>query len=206
MSIPEFSLRFPLTDAAKWAADYMYQDDSEVSAIGARVRERGWYLGAEMRAVALWKTRRSRSRVSRNTAAAVPDATALALSTSDERLRVGALTLLQGVEMPTASVLLHLAHREPYPILDFRALWSLGVTEPPSYYSFEFWQAYVVKCRQLAKSAGVSMRTLDRALWQYSAMHQRDESTHSPDSTPRTATTTAAAKSSRVTPASLAPG
>ena len=45
--------------------------------------------------------------------------------------------------MPTASVPLHLAHRDPQPILDFRALWSLGVDKQPSYYSFELWERYV---------------------------------------------------------------
>jgi hypothetical protein len=53
-----------------------------------------------------------------------------------------------------------------------RALWSLGFETPPSYYSFEFWQRYVAHCRELATTAGVDMRTLDRALWQYSAEHQ----------------------------------
>jgi hypothetical protein len=172
--MPEFRLRFPLGDIQAWAGDYEYEDDTAVEAIGAKVRGRGWYLRAELREVALWKTRRSRSRVSRNTTAAIRDATSLALSTSDERLRIGVLTLLQGIEIPTASVLLHLAHHEPYPILDFRALWSIGVASQPYYYSFAFWQAYVVKCRALAQSAGVSMRTLDRALWQYSKRRQRD--------------------------------
>ena len=96
----------------------------------------------------------------------------MALTTSDERLRIGVLTLLQGVEMPTASVLLHLGHRDPYPILDVRAIWSLGVDKQPSYYSFESWWAYTEKCRALADEAGVSMRVLDRALWQFSSEMQ----------------------------------
>jgi hypothetical protein len=82
------------------------------------------------------------------------------------------LTQLQGVLIPVASVLLHLAHRDPYPILDVRALWSLGVDEQPSYYSFELWWAYTETCRALASQAGVDMRTLDRALWQYSRDRQ----------------------------------
>ena len=88
------------------------------------------------------------------------------------RLRIGVLTLLDGVQMPTASVLLHLAHRDPYPIIDYRALWSLGVDAPPTPYSFAFWEAYTRACRSLARAANVSMRTLDRALWQYSKERQ----------------------------------
>ena len=59
-----------------------------------------------------------------------------------------------------------------YPILDFRALWSVGVKAPLKY-SFDFWWRYTVFFRRLATRAGVRMRTLDKALWQYSKEHQR---------------------------------
>jgi hypothetical protein len=72
------------------------------------------------------------------------------------------------VSWPTASVLLHFGRADPYPILDFRALQSLGV-EQPSQYTFDFWWAYVQACRRLADKHGVDMRTFDRALWQWSA-------------------------------------
>jgi hypothetical protein len=52
-------------------------------------------------------------------------------------------------------------------VLDVRALWSLGVEAPPAY-TFEFWCEYVEACRALARGCRVPMRTLDRALWQYS--------------------------------------
>ena len=52
-----------------------------------------------------------------------------------ERVRVEVLQVLHGVKFPTASALLHLWHRDPYPIIDFRALWTLGL-EPPKQYSF----------------------------------------------------------------------
>lgn len=58
-----------------------------------------------------------------------------------------------------------------YPILDYRALWSLGIDPPPAY-DFPFWRAYTLACRELAAGAGVSMRDLDRALWQYSKENQ----------------------------------
>lgn len=73
---------------------------------------------------------------------------------------------------PTASVLLHFGARDPYPILDFRALWSLGVKAPTSY-DFELWWEYTCCCRKLARKSGVSMRILDRALWQFSKSNQR---------------------------------
>ena len=73
---------------------------------------------------------------------------------------------------PTASVILHFGIPERYPILDVRALWSLGVDTPPTY-TFDFWLAYAQHCRTFAEAAAVSMRTLDRALWQYSAENQQ---------------------------------
>lgn len=63
-------------------------------------------------------------------------------------------------------------HRERHPIFDFRALWSLDA-EVPDWYSFEFWWEYVQTCRALADEHGVDMRTLDRALWQFSKERQQ---------------------------------
>ncbi len=56
----------------------------------------------------------------------IKDVTHTALITPSERLRIEVLTLLNGVSWPTASVLLHFGYDNLYPILDFRALWSLG--------------------------------------------------------------------------------
>ncbi len=156
-----------------WAAAYPAADDAEVEAIGATARMRGRYTRDEFLAVARWKTPRSERRCARNSESLIEEATATALRASDERLRIGILTLLQGVEMPTASALLHLAHHDPYPILDVRALWSLGIEAPPASWPPEFWIAYTHACRSLARQAGVSMRVLDRALWQYATAHPR---------------------------------
>ena len=78
------------------------------------------------------------------------------------------LLLLNGVRLPTALVILHYCHADPYPILDIRALWSLGVDANAVSYSFEFWNEYTQYCRKLANEANVTMRELDRASWQYS--------------------------------------
>jgi hypothetical protein len=98
--------------------------------------------------------------------------TRTALSTESEQLRVEVLTLLNGVSWPTASVILHFCHREAYPILDFRALWSLGVEANDVRYNFDLWWGYTQACRRLAEETGLSMRELDRALWQYSKENQ----------------------------------
>ncbi|MFW6153734.1 MAG: hypothetical protein ACOC95_00790 [Planctomycetota bacterium] len=119
-----------------------------------------------------WKSPRSQSKCRRNKASEIAETTGLALKTQSEHLRIDVLRCLHGVDWPTASVLLHIAHPDPYPILDVRALWSLGLDKKPSYYTFEFWMQYVQICRNLATEYDVDMRTLDRALWQYSKEHQ----------------------------------
>jgi len=45
--------------------------------------------------------------------------------------------------------------------------------KPPRKYTFDFWWQYTLYCRRIAKKAGVRMRTLDKALWQYSKERQK---------------------------------
>lgn len=168
-----FALRFGLSEIETLAELYVAAnsdqeaEDAIETVISPRVRARGCYKKDEFLELCRWKTPRSKKHCASNADAFVDEATAVALGASDERLRIGALTLLKGVSFPTASVLLHFGSADPYPILDFRALEALGAAEP-SWYSFEFWWDYVVFCRGLADQAGVSMRTLDRAMWQWS--------------------------------------
>jgi hypothetical protein len=119
-----------------------------------------------------WKTPRSQQRVLSNPEDFIKEVTHTSLTTASERLRIGVLTLLNGVSWPTASVLLHFGYDNLYPILDFRALWSLGVDASQVNYCFDFWWEYTQHCRSLATESGVSMRVLDRALWQYSDSNQ----------------------------------
>ena len=114
-----------------------------------------------------WKTVRSRPKVAANTETAVVETTRQALAAVDETIRINALLTLAGVGVPTASTLLYFAFPDDYPILDIRALESLGV-KPRSTYPVSFWLEYLNACRELARRAGVSLRTLDKALWQYS--------------------------------------
>jgi len=168
-----FSLRFGLEEIEHWASRYPAADDYQVEmVIGPQVRASGYYTKSALVDICRWKTPRSRPRVARNPEGFVHAVTQTALSTPDKRLRIEVLTLLDGVSWPTASVLLHFGHPDPYPILDFRALSSLGIETPPVY-RFDFWWEYVLACRHLATGAGVSMRTLDRALWQYSKENSR---------------------------------
>ena len=168
-----FKLRFLPDRIGDWAdkcGDAM--DDAAPTDIGAAAKKRGYLEKAEFLKVARWKTPRSQSLCASNPPEFVREVTAVALGTKHERLAIEALTLLRGVSWPTASVFLHFCSPRQYPILDFRALWSLSCDATPAQYNYVLWQAYVVHTRDLARASGVSMRELDRALWAYSKWNQ----------------------------------
>jgi hypothetical protein len=169
-------LQFDSALIAGMAAKYSYRVDPGVESrivgeIGPAAKARGSFTYEEFLFVCHWKTQRSKSRVAANRPADVEEATRTALSTGDERERIESLRGLNGVDWATASVFLHFGHSEPYPIIDFRALEALGIErvgERTVTITFARWCEYVTYCRDLAKRAGVSMRILDRALWEWS--------------------------------------
>lgn len=168
---PRFRLRFRPDAVNALAHKYQYRTDRPLGKIAAAARVRGCLTSRELAAIAYWKTPRTAPRVARNDREFVREATRIAFSTKSERLRIETLTLLDGVNWPTASVILHFVFPTRYPILDYRALWSLGIDPPPPY-TFGFWEQYVTFTRSTAQRLKVSLRDLDRALWQFSKENQ----------------------------------
>ena len=170
MAIP--CLRFNVEELPRAALRYKYpSSETELIAMKSRVIRRGYLTKEELERVAYWKSPRSARHVRKNSEEYVAELTRFAFRAASERARIESLTLLDGVLWPTASVILHLFHRDPYPVLDFRALWSVSLPVPVQY-TFDFWWSYVEFCRKVAVCAKVDMRTLDRALWQYSKENQ----------------------------------
>jgi hypothetical protein len=166
--LPTFALQFPASEIEALAERFAYVDDPATLLIGAAARARGHYERDEFLLVCAWKSPRSRPRVQANGEDAIRAATAIALSpASTEQARMQALTSLEGVGVPTGSTLLYFAFPAGYPILDVRALHALG-QKSRSVYPVSFWLAYLEACRALAAEHGVSLRTLDKALWQWS--------------------------------------
>ena len=157
--------------AARYMESRYGDEDGPAEAIGNAAQRRGHLTKGDLKVLGRWKSPRILRLLSSNESKFVESVTKAALATSDEQLRIEILTLLRGVGWPMASVILHLAHPDPYPVLDFRALWSLQV-EVPTSYDYPFWRDYVTFCRRKALDAQVTMRTLDRALWQYSKDNQ----------------------------------
>ena len=128
---------------------------------------------SELITVGKWKSPRSAGSIDNNERLFVKEVTRFALSTTCDRAAIESLTILDGIGAPTASVILHFFHKKDYPILDYQALWSVSLIEGEKYnYSYTLWSEYVNFCREVANKAGVSMRDLDRALWQYSKCNQ----------------------------------
>lgn len=163
-----FRLRFKKDQIRALARRYDSDSDRVILAdIVPRARRAGCLTKPDLFAIGKWKSPRIAGRLEANHDALVHDVTTIALSARREEIRIGALLILRGVGWPVASVILHLCHRDRYPILDYRALWSVG-SAVPQVYTFDFWWKYTEFCRQVARDAGVNMRVLDRALWQYS--------------------------------------
>ena len=177
-----FSLRFPASDIYEHADSYWQMSSREIDRllendvilqIGPVIRHQHHLTLAQLRTLCRWKSPRSQPYVARNDDAFVQAVTHTSLTTDHDRLRIEVLLLLAGVQWPTASVILHFGYDNLYPILDVRALWSAGVDKPESIpHTHALWQAYTSFCRTTANAAGVTLRTLDRALWQYARENQ----------------------------------
>jgi hypothetical protein len=172
-------LRFPHQEVPAIAARYNINARELAIAASVPVVQQQQYLTRDqLFLLCQWKSPRQAACANDNSTLFVREITRFALAAGDERARIEPLCLLDGVEWPTASTVLHWFHPEPYPILDFRALWSLSIDQPQNY-AFVFWNDYVnhwrdslTEARQLLGHALVTPRIFDRALWQYSYENQ----------------------------------
>ena len=114
--------RLPFTCAALPAvsARYTYEAADNLADILPSVQARGHLIQKEFLRIGEWKTRRKRRAREKNTAEYIIAVTHAAFASTNERFRIEALTLLDGVAWPTASVILHFAKDSTYPILDVR--------------------------------------------------------------------------------------
>jgi hypothetical protein len=168
-----FKLRFSESQVSKWAARYVNTtNDSKLREnVRPKVLSQGHLDKDQFLKICYWKTPRTKSRCASNDEFSIRTISRAAFANHNESLKMDLLRTLVGVEWPTASTLLHFCDRQPYPILDYRALWSLGYDKVPRY-TMEFWLEYLTFTRTLARRLKVDIGSLDRALWQYSKAHQ----------------------------------
>jgi hypothetical protein len=156
---------------AKYQKRYKYADDVNALKAGQKIAA-GQATRDNLIEIFDWKTKgRGRSRISKNTDDEISDALILAASARTDRAALAVLLGLRGVAIPVGSAILTAVAPERYSIIDFRALWSLSV-HPAPVYTVDYYIKYLEYCRATAPSANLSLRSFDRALWQYSKEHQ----------------------------------
>ena len=144
----------PEDELSLWAGRYSYPGEAEIEKRAApTARARGYLLRDEFLELCRWKTPRSQPRCAENGEDYVCEVSRIALAATNEELKIRVLLLLAGVSWPTASVILHFCDRSPYPILDFRALWSVGVRRAPKC-TFSLWWGYTCFIREIGDRTG----------------------------------------------------
>ena len=184
----QYKMKLPFTtkeDIYDWAKRYTDRQtgaqrrvEQYLRNLKDTVQARGYLLYNELYDLVYWKLKRSRW-IDKNPESFVKEVTGEAFRLDDDWKKLNELTALKGVGRSVASAILHLYDRGKYPILDQHALRSVGICEKHVYGpKYPFWQEYVDLCCAKADLYNVSMRTLDRALWKYSASGAVAEDEH----------------------------
>jgi len=168
-------LRFDEADITYWADLYMKKGCSELEielmSFEPDVKERGYLTKNELVKVAKWKwpPGRPATLAQENSDDHIRDITSEALSTTNiDDSHTALWRNLSGVGPTIGSAILHLYHKDPYPIWDWRALESVGERKGGG-----VWRRYVEYCRELVARNNVNIQTLNRALWKYSKEKKR---------------------------------
>jgi hypothetical protein len=138
----------------------------------------GDYSLANLEAIVRWKSERAVQVLIGNSNEKIRRALALAASPeSTTEIAVNALTELHGIDIVLASAVLAAIFPERYTVLDFRTLEALGHAR----HDIRFYEEYLAFCKRLAESnivtpqselpAPTPLRTIDRALWEWSRSH-----------------------------------
>jgi hypothetical protein len=162
----QFKLIFDPEKIEEYAARYSFSEDTQPLQAGKQIRE-GKYTRENLEVIFEWKTGgRGRSRLLENSDEEIADALWLATIAVTDRAAVAVLVGLNGVEVSVASAILTAMYPERFTIIDFRALEALGVDKWPG--TVNYYLEYLDACRALSRDNSVTLRTLDRSLWQWS--------------------------------------
>jgi hypothetical protein len=137
---------------------------------GARIAG-GEFSKGPLRPIFRWKSPRPKTLLECNSDTDVADALRLAVSAQSERSAMAVLCGLRGVEVPVASAILTAIDQLRFTVIDFRALETLEVDMPAP--TVEQYLQYLAYCRARANEFGITLRDLDRALWQRSKSGKR---------------------------------
>jgi len=167
--------------AGRYAHDYsedswslLDDDDPRLPRAGQGMRERGFVLSDELYRIALWKSRRRADLIKANSDHVIERVTelALALKDTDPGYAIDLLTVLKGVGVPMASVVLTVADPQEFGIIDIRAWQALSRWQPDRFpwkdssgFTVSEFLRYLETIRELARHGGLLCREVDMALW-----------------------------------------
>jgi hypothetical protein len=152
--------------ALRLATTYPSDEDKDALTAGAAIAT-GDFSRRNLERIFRWKTRdRGKSRLSRNSDEEIRDCLRLAVNAATPRAAIAVLTGLYGVDTPVASAIMTAVRPQAFTILDFRALDALGCQTDNR--SIPFYLVYLEYCNNQANRWGMTLRQLDRALWQWS--------------------------------------
>ena len=161
-------LRLDKSEILYYASKYD-DNDTPIECRVDNVKDRGYLKMPDLLALSIWKAgTRNTHNIEKNCDRVVEEMTGFAFKAKTEQARIDVLCCLHGVRAPVASAILHWFHDDDYPIYDWRALETLGVEKKTNMPPFKDWWCYVLFCRRIKEENEIDMRTLDRALWQYS--------------------------------------
>jgi hypothetical protein len=165
-----FVLQFEAGLIDELAERYGPHEDAGALAAGKRIAD-GDFSRETLKIIVRWKSVRRAGLIDENSEGEIAKALRFATDVrTSERSAVATLDRLHGVGIPMASAILTTIAPERYTVIDFRALESLGVREWPND-SVDYYLEYLAACRDLARRCDKPLRTIDRALWQWSKEH-----------------------------------
>lgn len=167
MREPRFVYSIDSSEIPTLLDEYRAEMSSEAAALesGKRIVA-GDYSLENLQPVVAWKASRALGHVGQNTADELEEALSFVVNGISDRASIALLMGLNGVRAPMASAILTAIDPERFTVVDRLALKSLK--QPRSDLTPSFYVAYLKFCRTTAQQQGLSLRDLDRALWQYS--------------------------------------
>lgn len=167
MREPKFVYSMHSSEIPMLLDEYRAEMRSEAAALqsGQRIVA-GDYSLENLQPIIVWKASRALGHVGQNTAEELEEALSFVVKGISDRASIALLMGLRGVRAPMASAILTAIDPERFTVVDKLALKSLK--QQRSDLTPSFYVAYLKFCRATAQEQGLSLRDLDRALWQYS--------------------------------------
>lgn len=167
MREPQFKYSINSSEIPTLLEEYRTEMKSETAALdsGRRIVAGDYSLG-NLRPIIAWKASRALGHVGHNTAEELEEALSLVVKGVSDRASIAILMGLSGVRAPMASAILTAIAPERFTVIDKLALNSLEQRRWDL--TPDFYIAYLKFCRATAERQELSLRDLDRALWQYS--------------------------------------